>query len=292
MQKITPYLWFDHQAETAINFYVSLFHNSKINSIHRFETDRPENDGQVLTMDFQLEGLQFMALNGGPVFTFSPAVSFFVFCELEEEINRLWEKLSEGGMEMIALDQYPFAERYGWVQDRFGVSWQLILSPNTQKIVPCFLFVGEQHGKAESAIHFYTSIFKDSKITRLERYEAEDEGVEGTIKHARFLLHNQEFIIMESSLDHQFGFTPAISFFVDCESQEEVDYFWERLSQGGQIEQCGWLKDQFGVSWQIVPSVLGELMADPDPEKAQRVTQAMLQMTKIEIEGLWRAYRA
>lgn len=292
MQKITPYLWFDHQAETAINFYVSLFHNSKINSIHRFETDRPENDGQVLTMDFQLEGLQFMALNGGSVFTFSPAVSFFVFCESEEEINRLWEKLSEGGMEMIALDQYPFAERYGWVQDRFGVSWQLILSPNTQKIVPCFLFVGEQHGKAESAIHFYTSIFKDSKITRLERYEAEDEGVEGTIKHARFLLHNQEFIIMESSLDHQFGFTPAISFFVDCESQDEVDYFWEQLSQGGQIEQCAWLKDQFGVSWQIVPSVLGELMADPDPEKAQRVTQAMLQMTKIEIEGLWRAYRA
>ncbi len=184
MQKITPYLWFDHQAETAINFYVSLFQNSKINSIHPFKSDRPEYDGEVLTMDFQLEGQRFMALNGGPAFTFSPAVSFFVFCDTEEEINRLWQKLTENGTEMMALDRYPFSERYGWIQDRFGISWQLILSSNPQKIVPCFLFVGEQHGKAETAIHFYTSIFKDSKVTRLERYEAGDEGVQGTIKHA------------------------------------------------------------------------------------------------------------
>ncbi len=188
MQKITPYLWFDHQAETAINFYVSLFQNSKIIGIHRFETDRPENDGQVLTMDFQLEGQQFMALNGGPMFSFSPAVSFFVFCETEEEIVSLWQKLSAGGRVLMELNQYPFSEKYGWVEDQFGISWQLMLSPNTQKIVPCFLFVGEQHGKAETAIQFYTSIFKNSKITRLERYVESDDDLQGTVKHARFLL--------------------------------------------------------------------------------------------------------
>jgi predicted 3-demethylubiquinone-9 3-methyltransferase (glyoxalase superfamily) len=154
MQKITPFLWFDDNAEKAVNLYISLFKNSKIESIARYGDAGPGPKGAVMTISFQLEGQEFMALNGGPVFTFSPAISFFV----------------------------------------------------------------------------------------------------------------------------------------DCETQQEVDLLWEKLSEGGEQQQCGWLRDRFGITWQIVPTILGRLTGDPDPVKSQRVMQAMLQMHKLDIAGLQRAY--
>jgi predicted 3-demethylubiquinone-9 3-methyltransferase (glyoxalase superfamily) len=291
MQKITPFLWFDQQAEEAMNFYTSVFKNSKVGQISRYGEAGPGPAGSVLTASFELDGLQFTALNGGPAFSFTPAVSFFVSCQTQGEIDGLWEELSAGGSELMPLQQYPFSEKFGWLQDRFGLSWQLNLGGNGQKIIPFLMFVGQQHGKAEEAMTFYTSLFPDSGIDMITRHGPDQSEAEGTVMQAVFRLAGQEFMALDSALEHAFTFTEATSFSVDCRSQEEVDFFWEKLGQGGDesAQQCGWLKDRYGLSWQIVPSRLIELMNDRDPARAQRVTEAMLQMKKIEIAALERA---
>ena len=153
-----------------------------------------------------------------------------------------------------------------------------------QKITP-FLWFDNQ---AEEAAHFYVSIVKNSKIVSIARYGEAGPGPKGSIMTVVFQLDAQEFIALNGG--PQFKFNEAISFVVNCETQEEVDELWEKLSEGGEKVECGWLKDKYGVSWQIVPTVLGEMLTDPDPVKSQRVMQAMLRMKKIEIEGLKRAY--
>jgi predicted 3-demethylubiquinone-9 3-methyltransferase (glyoxalase superfamily) len=294
MQKITPYLWFDDQAEEAANFYTSIFKNSKIGDVTRYSEASAEvsriPEGSVMTLTFQIEGQEFVGLNGGPAFNFTPAISFFVSCESEDEIDDLWGKLSDGGEMLMPLDHYPFSEKFGWLNDRFGVSWQLNLAASTQKITPFLMFVGDQHGKAEEAMNLYTSLFENSSIGGIERYGEGLEEPEGTVMHARFTLAGQEFMAMDSSIKHAFSFTEATSFLVSCKSQEEVDELWEKLTEGGEEQPCGWLKDKYGVSWQIIPTALLDMLSDPDPEKSERVTKAMLQMRKIEVEGLKKAY--
>jgi predicted 3-demethylubiquinone-9 3-methyltransferase (glyoxalase superfamily) len=290
MQKITPCLLFDGKAEEATNFYTSIFKNSKAVSIMRYGEAGPGPKGTVMSATFQLDGQEFIALNGGPQFTFSPAISFFVNCETQKEVDDLWKKLSEGGTVLMKLDKYPFSEKFGWVEDKFGVSWQLNLASRIQKITPFLMFVGKQHGKVGEAINFYISLFSDSSIHEIERYGKGEEEPEGTVKHATFSLNGQEFMAMDSNREHTFTFTEVTSLFVSCETQEEVDEFWEKLSEGGEKQRIGWLEDKYGVSWQIVPTVLGELLNDPDSEKSRRVMKAMLEMDKIDIEKLKQAY--
>ncbi len=309
MQKITPFLWFDDNAEEAVNFYASIFKDSKIGSVSRYNkagteaSGRPE--GSVMTASFKLDGYEFVALNGGPVFKFNPSISFIVNFdpsrdkEARKNLDAAWNKLSEGGTSLMPLDKYPFSERYGWVQDKYGLSWQLILSdPEGDErpfIVPSFMFVGAVCGKSEEASDFFLSVFKNTKQGITARYPngmAPDK--EGTIMFTDFMLEKQWFAAMDSARQHGFNFNEAISFVVNCENQEEVDYYWEKLSQGGdeKAQQCGWLKDKYGVSWQIVPTVLGRLLGDPDPEKSQSVMKAMLQMKKIDIHDLQSAYES
>src|SRR5713101_3810047 len=153
-----------------------------------------------------------------------------------------------------------------------------------RKITP-FLWFDNQ---AEEAMNFYVSIFKNSKVGRVTRYGDAGPGPKGTVMSATFQLEGQDFFALNGG--PLFSFTPAISFFVNCETQQEVDDLWEKLSAGGKKERCGWLKDKYGLSWQIIPTALGEMLGDKDPQKAGRVMQAMMQMGKIEIEGLKRAY--
>jgi predicted 3-demethylubiquinone-9 3-methyltransferase (glyoxalase superfamily) len=153
-----------------------------------------------------------------------------------------------------------------------------------QKITPFLWF----DGKAEEAAKFYTSIFKNSKIGSISRYGEGGPGPKGAVLSATFELDGQEFIALNGG--PQFTFSPAISFFVNCETQEELDEIWEKLCAGGKKNRCGWLQDKFGVSWQVIPTALGKLMSDPDPEKSGRVMRAMLQMEKIDIRGLQQAY--
>jgi len=154
-----------------------------------------------------------------------------------------------------------------------------------QKITPFLWF----DGQAEEAMNFYVSVFKNSKVGRVSRYGEAGPGPKGTVMSATFQLDGQDFFALNGG--PQFVFTPAISFFVNCETQQEVDELWDKLSEGGKKERCGWLKDRYGLSWQIIPSILGKLLQDPDAEKAKRVMQAMLQMDKIDIERLKQAHR-
>src|SRR6266404_4047129 len=290
MQKITPFLWFDNNAEEAANFYVSVFGDSKVGTITRYGGAGPAPAGTVMTVEIQLEGQKFTALNGGPHFKFTPAVSFYVACETAEKVDALWQKLSEGGSVLMELAKYPFSEKFGWVADKYGLSWQLNLASFPQKISPCLMFVGEQNGKAEDAMKFYTSQFNNSSIDRVERYAPGEGGTEGAVKHGVFSLDGQKFIAMDGGTNHPFTFTEAQSFVVDCKTQEEVDEFWQKLSEGGQESQCGWLKDKYGLSWQVTPAILIEMLQDKDAEKSKRVMEAMMQMSKIDIPTLQRAY--
>jgi predicted 3-demethylubiquinone-9 3-methyltransferase (glyoxalase superfamily) len=291
-QSITPFLWFDNQAEDVANFYTSIFSNSKINVVTHYGTVAERaigaKSGSIMTVAFQIEGQEFVALNGGPIFKITPSISFFVNCSTAQEIDALWERLSEGGTVMMKLDRYPFSEKYGWIQDKFGVSWQLLLPGRIQKIAPCLMFAGNQHKKAEEAINFYISVFPNSKIIQLERYTA-GQGPEGAIVHSKFALDGQEFIAMDSHQELPYNFNPAVSMVVNCETQEDIDYYWEKLSEGGDemAQQCGWLQDKYGVSWQIVPTGWADIMLDP--VKSERAMEAVFQMKKIDLKTVLRA---
>ena len=276
IHQLHPCLWFDGQAKAAAELYCSAFENSTITA------DTP------MVVTFELEGIKFMGLNGGPMFKINPSISFFVLCNSVEEIDAKWEKLSAGGTVMMPLNKYPWSEKYGWCQDKYGVNWQLMMGNNGgQKIYPSFMFTQQQSGKAEAAINFYTTVFKDTAIKTINRYGKGEGDIEGTIKYAEFSLNGQLFSAMDSSAPHAFIFNEGVSIVVPCETQEEIDYYWDKLTEEGQESQCGWLKDKFGVSWQIIPAILGQLMTDK--EKAPRVMQAFMKMKKFDIEQLLNA---
>ncbi len=297
MQRIVPHLWFDHQAEEAAEWYTSIFPRGEIKEVARVREaaagalGRPP--GSALTVQFDLGGSPLLALNGGPAFQHTPAISFYVTLESEAEVDALWAALSEGGTVRMPLDAYPWSPRYGWVDDRYGVSWQLSFGTRDdvggQTLVPALLFVGPQHGRAEEALRAYTSIFQPSQVRGILHHDGSGPDPAGTVMHAQFSLQGVTFMVMDSAHAHDFGFTEALSFVVRCETQEEVDRYWNALSAVPEAEQCGWLKDAFGVSWQVVPNALPKLLQDPDPEKAGRVMGAMLQMKKLDIAALERA---
>jgi len=289
MQKITPHLWFDKEAKEASAFYATLFPDSKVNSVNTI-TGTPSGDCDIV--NFTLAGMDFMAISAGPYFKLNPSISLFVVFDNEADIKATWDKLIEGGKALMAYDTYPWAQKYGWLQDKYGLTWQLSWSENhqmAQKITPLLMFTKELAGKAEEAIKTYTDLFPDSKIEMSVPYAPGEGDKEGYIKHSRFNLFGQGFMAMDSSGPHEFVFNEAFSLIVRCDTQEEIDRYWAALSAVPESEQCGWLKDKYGVSWQIVPTVMNEMMASGDKEKISRVTQAFLKMKKFDIAELERA---
>lgn len=288
--KITYCLWFNKEAEDAAKFYSGIFKDVKINEIFRNSVDTPSGKaGTVLTVSLSIEGQQFLGLNGGPEFKINPSISFFVHCKTEKEVVQLWEKLSENGTVLMPLDKYFFSKKYGWIQDKFGVSWQLILSEDKikQVIVPSLLFVGKVYGKVKEAMKFYTSVFKDSVIGNVSPYgEGMDPEKKDSIAYAEFQLEKQWFSAMESAREHHFYFNEGLSFVVNCDTQKEIDGYWKKLSAVPEAETCGWLKDKYGVSWQIVPANISKLLQHKDPEKSKRVMQAIMKMKKLDVAGL------
>ena len=195
----------------------------------------------------------------------------------------------------MPLDTYPFSERYGWVQDKYGLSWQLILTnpegEERPRILPSLLFVGDVCGKAEEASDFYQAVFKDSKRGAIARYGADQApDNEGTVMFTDFTLEGQWFAAMDSAHVHKFAFNEAVSFIVNCKTQDEIDFYWDELSAVPEAEQCGWLKDKYGVSWQIVPKEMDEMMREGTRDQMDRVTQAFLPMQKFDIAKLKQAY--
>ena len=192
----------------------------------------------------------------------------------------------------MPLGEYPFASRFGWVQDRFGVSWQVVAAPGRQRIVPGLLFVGEQHGRAEEAVNRCVSLFPDSAITEIRRYGEGAPEPPGGVEQGRFSLGGYELSVTESSLGHAFTFSPGISLHVGCDTQAEIDHLWDGLGADGEPQRCGWVVDRFGVSWQVASAAAWEMVNDPDPAASQRVVDAILRMQKLDLEAIRLAYAA
>lgn len=298
MEKIIPHLWFDKEAREAAEFYTSLFSKSKITNITTLH-DTPSGDCDVVS--FELLNQSFIAISAGPLFRFNPSISFLVNFnpsqdkDAREKLDLLWSKLISNGRELMPIQEYPFSKRYGWLQDKYGLSWQLILSDTLseerQIIVPCLMYASDRCSKAEEAIHFYTNIFKNSILGSVSRYGSNQSlNQEGTIAFANFTLSGKLFAAMDNAANDDLVFNEAISFIVNCETQEEIDYYWEKLSAVPEAEQCGWLKDKYGLSWQIVSTALRDMLKNGTNKQIERVTHAFLSMKKFDIATLWRAY--
>ena len=275
MKALYPCIWMNNNAAEAAEFYCSVFPEAKI-----------EDSNPMVTM-WSSMGEKFMLLNGGPMFKPTPSISFYSIFPDESQLQQIWDKLADGGMVMMPLDSYPWSKMYGFLQDKYGVSWQLEINvpEGVQQIyIPAFMFTGDQFGRADEAIRLYSEIFPDSSTCFISRYGDDAGDQAGKVNHAQFFLNGQRFAAMDSALDHKFDFTEGLSLVIPCDNQQEIDFFWEKLTEGGQESQCGWLKDKFGVSWQVVPADLGRLIADP--EKGSRVVEAFMKMKKFDIAAL------
>ncbi len=293
--EIVPCVWLDDQAEQAAAFYVRTFPGSRVTATSRYpeSADNPGGRprGSVLTVEVDLAGQHFTLLNGGPLFVLNPSISFFVHVDDPAGADRLFEPLAEGGEALMPLDAYPWSERYGWVKDRFGVSWQVMAGrrpPGGRTITPCLMFAGPQHGRAEEAMRAYTGLFPGGRIVEVERYGA-GEGPEGTVKHGRFSLAGQDLVAMDSHLAHGISFNEALSLQVLCDDQATLDRYWEALGAGGEHGPCGWLKDRFGLSWQVVPTGIFRWMTG-EAAARDRAFAVMLTMKKLDIAALERAF--
>lgn len=274
LHPIYPCLWFDGTSQAAAEFYCSLFKNSNIIS------------NNPIVSIFELDGNRIMGLNGGPKYTINPSISFFVTCSTIEETNALWGKLVEGGKAMMQIDKYPWSERYGWLQDKFGMTWQISVvnsSEDKPQIRPSMLFTGKQFGRGEEAINFYSKVFSNVSTNVLMHYEAGDANA-GKLMYSEFNIDKRSMIAMDGPGEHAYTFNEGVSFVVTCENQQEIDHYWNEFTNGGEESMCGWCKDKFGVSWQIVPHNIGNLLSDP--VKGGAATQAMLKMRKLDMAVL------
>lgn len=292
MQRIVPYLWFDKEAREAVTFYTTLFSDAKILS-STVLNDTPSGDAE--TLSFELAGMTFGAISAGPYFKLNPSVSLMVYCDTKEEVDALWSKISAGGFELMPLGEYPFCSHYAWVQDRFGLSWQLMWyenQPVTQKIVPCLLFSQDACGKAEEAARYYAATFENSEITFVNPYQpGEALSPEAKVNFLDFKLEGMRFCAMDNGYPAEFGFNEAFSFVVKCKDQQEIDYFWEKLSFVPEAEQCGWVKDNYGLSWQIVPEHLDRYLMNGSEGEKTRVIEAFLKMKKFDLAEIERVRR-
>lgn len=295
-QKITPSIWCNNNAKEMANYYLSVFGGGKILNTLYYPKTKEEGladfqldmAGKELVVDFEVMGRQFTLINAGDTFKPNPSISFFVDFNPSEDANArenlkaMYDKLIEGGEALMPLDKYPFSEYYGWVEDKFGVSWQLILSnpegDERQSIIPSLLFSGDNTNRAKEALNYYVSVFENSKVGLTAKYE-EDSGPAkaGSIMYGDCLLDGEWLSAMDSAVEMDAPFTEGVSLVVTCKDQAEIDYFWSKLSAIPESEQCGWCKDQFGVSWQIVPENNYELLKKPG------AYQNMMKMKKLII---------
>jgi predicted 3-demethylubiquinone-9 3-methyltransferase (glyoxalase superfamily) len=273
---ISTCIWFDKQAQEAADLYATIFPDFKAVS------------SNPLAVVYDMGGRRFMHLNGGPGYPVNPSISFFVSYDSEEEIRKAWDKLIEGGKALMPLDTYPWSAKYGWVADKYGVNWQLMMGHQSgTRIVPSLMFTQHNAGKLKEALAFYTSLFDASAILAMSLYEKGEPDIEGNIKYSQILLNGLPFSAMESTGPHPFIFNEGVSFVITVDTQEEIDRYWDALVKEGQPGKCGWLKDKYGVSWQIVPTLLGKLMTNPDT--APKAAYAFLQMSKLIIADLEKA---
>ena len=300
---LAPCLWLNEEAEEAAAFYIETLAPGRVVGRARFaqSLDNPVGlpPGSVMSVDFEVRGQRFTATNGGPRFTINPSISFFVRADSSKQAERLFGALSSGGETLMPLDAYPWSTCYGWTADRFGVSWQVLTvergdeRPPIAPVSPALMFCGAQFGNAMAAMEHWCAVFPRSGIAHVESLGPGKDGSPGVpgVMEARLQLAGQSLIAMDSPGDHAFGFNEAVSLQVLCHDQSDIDHYWRQLSQGGEPSQCGWLKDRFGVSWQVVPKRWLDWLGDNADENArERVFRAMMPMAKLNVATLERAF--
>lgn len=292
MQKIVPHLWFNNNIQEAADFYADVFPNAEAS----LGVSHPDT-GEPVTAHIDIDGYRIALINGGPETSPTPAISFFVnfdpsrMDDAREQLTSLWEKLTPGGTVLMELGSYPFSDHYGWVADRFGYNWQLMLTnPDGEPrpfIVPNLMFCGPVQGKAKEAVDEYIELFDDAKLGNRVTYGA--MGAAGTdspdavpqqsdIVFSDFQLCGEWLSAMDSGVEQPFTFNMATSFMVIVKDQSELDHYWNGLSADPEKEICGWLEDKYGVSWQIAPENLSELLARPNG------FENMMKMKKLIID--------
>ena len=292
-QKIIPQLWLDKNADEAAEFYAKVFPDSRVKLKSKFKALSQD------FVEFQIMKFNFSALSPGICFSINPSISFFVNFDPSRDknagrnIDAVWEKLSRGGKVLMPIEEYPWSKRYGWLQDKYGVSWQLILTDPKEEdrpeIIPSLLFTGKMDGKAEEAAKFYVSVFKNSKMGKIARHgPSQEPGKEGKVIFSDFKIEGTWIVAMDSAgVKHEFEFNEAVSLVINCKDQKEIDYYWENLSTDPELDQCGWATDKFGISWKILPENMDEIISR-NPEKADL---AIMTMKKIVIKELENAVK-
>ena len=280
-QRIIPAIWCDGTANEAARFYADVFREGSVVE---------QVPGLAATVS--IHGFRLSLINGDDQYAPNPSISCILnFDPLlfggEDQarayLDELYERLSGGGV-LMELGEYPFSPRYAWVRDRFGMTWQLMLTDPAGEprpfILPAFMFGGTNHANAEEATEAWIALFDDTRRGALRRYEEGGPMEAGTVMFTDFTLHGTWMAAMDSGTFHDFTFTPGVSMIVSCRDQEEIDRYWTGLSAVPEAERCGWCVDRWGVSWQVVPRNIAELMADV------AVREKILQMGKIDLTGL------
>lgn len=301
MQNIIPHLWFDGAAEEAARTYVGLFPESRFGRSARYGAVGKEDHGQpagsLMFQEFEIAGTRLNAFNGGPRLRFTPAISLFVTLPDRAAIDALWDGLSDGGETLMPLDAYPWSEHYGWLADRWGLNWQICLgdpAKSGRAVAPLLSFAGARAGKAEAAVRDWVALFPESAIEGFAHYgenglDAPVEGAKG-VAHGQFKLMGETFMVMDAFGAHDWDFNEAVSLLVRCADQAEIDRLWSALSAIPEAEACGWLKDRYGISWQITPDGVLRMLGDGDRDRADRVMAAFHGMKKVNIAALEAAY--
>lgn len=303
-QKIVPSIWCNNNVEEVVAFYESTFGDVQRGTTTHYPTEglldfQLDFAGKPLSVEFTIYDLRFLGINAGNEFHPNPSISFMVSytpdtdADPQARMRAVWDQLAAGGNVLMPLDTYDFSPLYGWVQDKFGVSWQLIFddsgdvnpdgSPRAprRRVMPTFLFSGDKVGSAEAAGELYVSVFPNSHTGDLARYgEPTGPASAQDLMFSDFSLNGEWFAAMDSGNEGTFPFSEAVSLLIECEDQEEIDRYWNVLSTVPEAEVCGWCKDEFGVSWQIAPRDTARLTENP------AAYSAMMGMKKIVIADL------
>ena len=280
-QRIIPAIWCDAADDEAARFYADVFREGSV-----------VEQAPGLAATVSIHGFRLSLINGGDQYAPNPSISCILnFDPLlfggEDQarayLDELYERLSAGGV-LMELGEYPFSQRYAWVRDRFGMTWQLMLTDPAGEprpfILPSFMFGGTNHANAEEATEAWIALFDDAHRGALRRYEEGGPMEAGTVMFTDFTLRGTWMAAMDSGAFHDFTFTPGVSMIISCRDQEEIDRYWTGLSAVPEAERCGWCVDRWGVSWQVVPDNIAELMADA------ATREKILHMGKIDLTRL------
>lgn len=289
---LTPCFWCNGTLTEQARAYAALFPDARINGLPA--ADWQPRDGLIFVV-LDLDGSPVALLDGGPAFAPTPALSLFVLRDTADAVRALWAALSDDGQILMPLGEYPWSPLYGWVRDRWGVTWQVAQGPladTGQAVTPYLTFAGPAAGRARAALDLYMRAFPGASLDGIMDHDGSGPDAAGTVMHAQLRLAGGALMLGDSAHGHDWGFGTGVSLMAECETQAEIDRLWDLLiADGGAPSRCGWLTDPHGLSWQVLPAWLGRTMASADADTAARIMAAFMPMSKLDLATLQAAAR-